>query len=137
MSFALSVHVSGRAPFFHPELSSLDTARTGEAAENFEYINYVFITAEVRRVYLPLFRPVPVRMVCGSVRVWLALLPPLPAWKQNLPARGGAASPPTGCVTTRTTVAMVRMRSARSPALRNSSAVPARQGEQTSGVESV
>lgn len=32
VSFPLSVHVSGRAPFFHLELSSLDTARTGEAA---------------------------------------------------------------------------------------------------------
>lgn len=68
-------------------------------------------------------------MACGSVRVWLALLPPLPVWKQNLPVLGDAASPPSGCVTTRMTVAMVRMRSVRPPALQTNSAVPACQGE--------
>lgn len=68
-------------------------------------------------------------MACGSVRVWLALLPPLPVWKQNLPVLGDAASPPSGCVTTRMTVAMVRMRSVHPPALQTNSAVPACQGE--------
>lgn len=84
---------------------------------------------EVRRFFFSSLCLVPVRMVCGSVRVWLALLPPLPAWKQNLPVQGGAASPPSGCVTTRMTVAMVRMRSVRPPALQINSAVPACQGE--------
>ncbi len=71
----------------------------------------------------------PVRMVCGSVRVWLALPLPLPVWKQSLPVLGGAASPPSGSVTMRMTVVMVQMRSARTPALQTSSAVPACQGE--------
>lgn len=68
-------------------------------------------------------------MVCGSVRVWLALLPPHPVWNQSLPVLGGAAYPPSGCVTMRTTVAMVQMRSAYPPALQTNSAVPAHQGE--------
>lgn len=71
----------------------------------------------------------PVRMACGSARAWLALLPPLPVWKQSSPAPGGAASPPSGCATTRTTAATVRTRSAHPPALWTSSAVPTHRGE--------
>lgn len=68
-------------------------------------------------------------MVCGSVKVWLALLPPHPVWNQSLPVQGGAASPPSGCVTTRMTAATVQMRSAQPPALQTNSAVAAHQGE--------
>lgn len=72
---------------------------------------------------------VPARMVCGGVMVWRAH-PPLPTvWVQNLPVPWGDASPPTGCVTTRTTVAMVRTRCVRPHALRISSAAPAHWGE--------
>lgn len=60
---------------------------------------------------------VPVSMACGSATVWHALLPPLHVWTQSLPVLGGAASPLSGCVTTRMTVAMVQMRSAHLPVL--------------------
>lgn len=72
---------------------------------------------------------VPVKMVCGGVKVWLVLLPPLPVWKQSLLVLGGAASHPTGCVTMRTTVVMGLMKSASRPALQTSSAVQAHQGD--------
>lgn len=44
VSFPLSVHVSGRAPFFHLELSSLDTARTGEATWKFKQIYIIYLS---------------------------------------------------------------------------------------------
>ena len=72
---------------------------------------------------------VPVRRVCGSVMVWLALLLPLPVWKQSLPVMEDAAFPLSGYVTMRMTVAMVQMRSAHSPALQTNSAASAYQGE--------
>lgn len=67
--------------------------------------------------------------VFGSVRAWLALLPPLHAWSLRSHVPVGAASPLSGCVTTRTTVVTVQMRSVRPPAPQNSSAVQAGQGE--------
>lgn len=96
------------------------------------YFTFFYYNPNWTQKGLTVFFPlcvVPVRMVCGSVRAWLALLPPLPVWKQSLPVLGGAASPPSGCVTTRMTVAMVRMRSAHPPALQTNSAVSTCQGE--------
>lgn len=76
--------------------------------------------------------PVPVRTVCGSVTVWLALLPPSPVRNLSLLVQGVAASRLSGCVTTKMTVAMVQMRSAQPPALQISSTVQANQGESAS-----
>lgn len=94
-----------------------------------KYIPFFFFPVMNQWAFFACVCPVPVRMVCGSVRVWLALLSPLPVWNLSLPVPGGVASPPSGCVTTRMTVVMVQMRSARPPALQTNSAVPACQGQ--------
>ena len=91
--------------------------------------NPLFFPCHKSEVFFACVCPVPVRMVCGSVRVWLAPLSPLPVWNLSLPVLGGVASPPSGCVTTKMTAVMVQMRSARLPALQTNSAVPACQGE--------
>lgn len=70
-----------------------------------------------------------VMRVCGSVRVWLALLPHLHAWSLRWCAPVGDVSPLSGFVTTRMTVVTVQMRSAHPPAPQTSSAVPAGPGE--------
>lgn len=63
-------------------------------------------------MFLSLLCVVPVLMVCGSVKVFPVILPLHHVWKPSLPVLGDAASPPSGCVTTRMTVVMVQMRSA-------------------------
>lgn len=69
------------------------------------------------------------KRVCGTVRVCLALLPHLLAWSQSSPVPLGAASPLSGCVTTRMTVGMAQMRSAHLAAPQTSSDVPAPRGD--------
>lgn len=122
--------MSGRALFFLLELPSLKTARIGQCASSFFQPQSQKSLA--RRIFF--LCSVPARMVCGGVMAWRAHLPLPPVWIQNLPVPQGDASPPTGCVTTRMTVAMVRTRCVRPHALRISSAAPARRGEsQASG----
>lgn len=83
------------------------------------------------------FCPVPVKRACGAVRACLALLPRLLAWSQSFPVPADAASPLSGCATTRTTVETVRMRSVHPPAPRSSSDVPAARGDSWSPAKTI
>lgn len=67
-------------------------------------------------------------MVCGGVKVSPVTLPLQHVWRQSSPVLGGAASPPSGYVTTKMTVVTVQMKSASLRVLQMSSNVPALQG---------
>ena len=88
---------------------------------------------ELKLFYCACVSPAPVRMVCGSVRVWPVLLRPLPVQSQSLHVLGGAASPLSGCVTMKMTVGTDQMKSVPPHALQISSAAPAHQGSSKLG----
>lgn len=78
--------------------------------------------------FYPLLCVAPVSKGCGSVKVSPVILPLQHVWKASLPVQGAAASPPSGRVTMRTTVATVQMRSAWVPVLQMSFNVAALRG---------
>lgn len=80
----------------------------------------MFFMGLMYSVYLPAH----VLRAYGNVRAPRAHLPP-PVRSQSSCAQGGAASPPYGCVTTRTTAVTALTSCARPPVPRGSTAVPA------------